>query len=968
MTLRTAILWCSLVCVLAPPVRAQSDRPGRELPLPPIAPIPAPAEKAGPNDPPPRPALSTSLQVPREPRSPFETPGPVLPERPRDPIPTPPAIDIPLGSRVTLPSGGQQVIRFGPRYGQLNTAKSEPVPNDDDPTKKDTQRVVYQGGLVINVEYLSGTEIRRVELAADNVVMWIKNVKTDFSLNDPLKVDAPKPQTEAERKKEEEEDKRVRVQMYLAGNVVIRMKSGDPNAVVTPGTFPGLSGAASEQVFRAAEVFYDVDDSRAVAVNADLELKYGMGLDSIRVRAAELQQLGRHEILAFDATTFSSKRPADPTLTFNSRNVRVTEEVTERRNIFGRVYRDWITGMPDVSTERRMVSEDTVTRILGVPVWYARQSTIDLNDPAGPLAAIAFRSDRVFGQFQMYSSFDAYDLLGVRGPAGNRWLVHADYLSLRGPGLGTDFNYTNSFGPAYKNVGAITAYGLYDDAEQDLIGGFRNIEPKKPYLRGRFQWVHNQDLYEVGTSFTRLQAQLAYQSDNNFYEQFWKLRYDQDPNPETFVYLYGARGNFAWSGLAQVNVNRPWVTETQWLPRLDAALIGESFFDTLVSTTRASGGYALFRPVEQGPPATQPGEQQRVDTARGDVYQRLSLPFDLGPVRLEPYGVGSVTGYSADARGESNGRLYGGGGVKAAIPFSRLYPEVKSELLNLRGLNHKVELRANYFVAASNTDHRELPLLDRLNDEANDFSFRAWRNYNGVFPAGDGLLFSQTRRGQAMTSSPIFDPQQLANRRLLQSRPETLDDMHAVQVELHQRWQTKRGPSGNDHTVDVMSLDLAATYFPDRTRDNFGYSFGLLEYNWVWNVGDRTAVVSSGWFDPFEFGTRYVNVGAYYNRPDGSNFYLGYRHTDPIGSRLLVAVLGYQFSKKYSVSLQNVFDLSNNFSQGTTVAFNRTGTDMTMSLGVSYNSFQNNFGIQFLIVPNAALYTRRGQVSNLFLQ
>lgn len=952
MTLRTAIVWCALLCGLVPAVRAQTEPPGRALPLPPITPIPTPAKTEGKGDPPPRPDLSTSFQLPKDGRSPFSTPGPVLPERPRDPLPGPAAVEMPVGTRVTLPSAGQQVIRFGPRYGQLNTAKSEPVPNDDDPTKKDTQRVTYQGGLVINIEYLAGTDgIKRVELAADNVVMWVKGVKNELSLNDPLKVDAPKPEPE-----QKEEDKRVKVQMYLSGSVVIRMKGGNTSL-----------GGVTEQVFRAAEVFYDVDNSRAVAVRADLETKFANKFDSIHIRANEIEQLGRHEIRAFDAVTFSSKRPADPSLTFNSQSVRITEQVTERRNIFGIPYRDFRTGQPDISTERLMVSEQNTARILGIPVWYSRQNTTDLNDPAGPLSAIAFRSDRVYGQFQMYTSFDMYDLLGVRGPQGNQWLLHADYLSLRGPGVGTDFNYVNLFGPAYKNVGAITAYGLYDDSGADILGGYRGYEPIHPKYRGRLQWVHNQDLYEEGTAFTRFQGQFAYLSDNNFYEQFYKLRFDQDPNTETFAYLYGGVGNFAWSGLAQVNVNRPWVTETQWLPRLDAALIGESFFDTLVSTTRVSGGYAQFRPAVQGAASDVPGEQRAVDTARGDVYQRLSLPFDLGPVRLEPYGVGSITGYSADVNGESNGRLYGGGGLRASIPFSRLYSDVQSDVLNLRGLHHKVELRANYFVAASNTDHTQLPALDRLNDDVSDFSYRAFRRYGGPFVV-DGATYNDTPSLRALATSPVFNQQQLANRRLLQSRAEVLDDMQAVQLELHQRWQTKRGPSGNDHTVDVMSLDLGGTLFPNAKRDNFGQSYGLLDYNWTWNIGDRTAITSSGWYDPFNFGTKYFNIGVFFNRPDGSNFYFGYRHTDPIGSRVLVAVLGYQFSKKYSVSVQNVIDLSGNFVQGTTVAFNRTGTDMTMSLGLSYNSFQNNFGVQFLIVPNAALFGRNGQVGNLFLQ
>jgi hypothetical protein len=560
-----------------------------------------------------------------------------------------------------------------------------------------------------------------------------------------------------------------------------------------------------------------------------------------------------------------------------------------------------------------------------------------------------------------------YDLLGLTRPTGNEWVLNADYMSFRGLGLGTDFTYRDTFGPAYRNTGVITAYGLSDKAPRDLLGGFRGPEPNNPDYRARFLWTHNQDLYEEGTAFVRGHAQLGYQSDKNFYEQFWVYRSLIDQNQETFAYLYGGNGNLAWSALGQINVNRPWVTETQWLPRADAALIGESFLDTFVSTTRGSVGYALLRPADDRQTArpTQPGEQRDLNTVRADLSERLSLPFDLGPVRLEPYAVGRGTAYSADTSGESVGRLYGGGGVKASMQFSKLDPTVTSDLFNLRGLNHKVELRANYFVAGSSVSHTSLPELDRLNDDVNDYSYRAWRRSGGIFNK-NGVLFSGTPAGIALNSSPLFDPQNYANRRLLQTNADTVDDMHAVQLGLHQRWQTKRGPSGNDHTADVMTLDVTGTYFLNPNRDNVGKDVGLLEYNWVWNAGDRVAFTSTGWLDPHPQGTRYLNVGAYYTRPDGSNVFLNYRQTDPLGSKVFIVGLGYRFTPKYSVVLASSVDTSLNFSQGTSVAFVRTGTDLTMSLGLTYNSFQNNLGFQFLIVPNAGLSGRRGSVTNLF--
>ena len=46
-----------------------------------------------------------------------------------------------------------------------------------------------------------------------------------------------------------------------------------------------------------------------------------------------------------------------------------------------------------------------------------------------------------------------------------------------------------------------------------------------------------------------------------------------------------------------------------------------------------------------------------------------------------------------------------------------------------------------------------------------------------------------------------------------------------------------------------MTLDLDTTYFPNASRDNFGKPFGQNMYNYEWFVGDRTSIVSYGWFE-----------------------------------------------------------------------------------------------------------------------
>lgn len=844
------------------------------------------------------------------------------------PVPSinvPPTADVvlPDGSSVTLPSSTKQIIRFAPRYGKLNDYVVDPIGDD-------VQRVTYTGGLKVNVVMLGANPndpAQEIEFATDNAVIWVKGQKKGTNILGGLNTQQADPARAGEAEK-----KKTTIELYCSGNVTVQIRASGPGG--------------NEQTIRAEELYYDLEKTKAIAISADLETRFSLGADPLHLKSPEIWRLGPYEWKAFDTLVYSSKRPADPNLVIKSRTATLTEQDIVRRNIFGRPYRNLQTGAIDASVQRDIVAERNTFELLGVPFFYSRKYQADLSEPLGPLTNLTFSNNRVFG-FTALVSNDLYKLLSFRGPKDTSWILHTDYMSRRGPALGSDFTYRNLFTDTLSglgNNGAISLYGIRDDGE-DILGGFRGPEPISPRYRGRAIWTHSQDLFENGTTYARFMGQAAYLSDKNFFEQYYNLRYSLEPNQETFAYVYGARGNQSWSALGEVNVNRPWVTETQWLPRVDAAMTGESLFDLFVYSGRASAGYAAFRSAAQLPIPVSPGDAKNVDTARFDWNQRLSLPIDLGPARLTPYGVVDTTYYTKDQSGDDRGRVVGGGGVKASIPFSKLYAAASSELFNVRGLNHKIEFGANAYAASATSSVAGLPQLDRLNDDNLDLTTRSFRPYAELFVNGtDGL---------ALATDPRFDAQQYAIRRVLSNRPETLDTIQVVQGEIRQRLQTKRGMPGQDHTVDWMSLDLSASFYPSANRDNYGKNFAFLEYNFLWNWGDRTAFSSSGWTDPFDPAANYVNVGVSYNRPDGSNFYLGYRHIDPVRSRALIAVLGYQLNSKYSITSSNVFDFGTSIAQSSALLFNRTGTDLTVSVGFTYNAFINNFGIQFFILPNA---------------
>jgi hypothetical protein len=155
------------------------------------------------------------------------------------------------------------------------------------------------------------------------------------------------------------------------------------------------------------------------------------------------------------------------------------------------------------------------------------------------------------------------------------------------------------------------------------------------------------------------------------------------------------------------------------------------------------------------------------------------------------------------------------------------------------------------------------------------------------------------------------------------------------------------------HITDWMVLELSGSYFPREDRDNFGEPLAFLEYDWVWNIGDRTALVSTGWVDPIDDdAARVWTIGGYFNRPDRTSFFLGYRQIDPVDSRAVTGALTYILSPKYAVTGSTSYDFGTREALSNTLILTRMGSDVQISFGVTYNAMQQNFGVQFYIVPN----------------
>lgn len=850
---------------------------------------------------------------------------PPVPGEPDSPLGLDPPLQLRPNEVIPVPLVEPRTLRISPRTTR---------PFKITPIEFGKEKVVaITGGVKLLVKFATG-DIRSLTVETDQVIIWKKEGQAGI---DAMQSD--------------EGGSANGVELYLTGNVVIRYGN--------VGDFTPAGVQKQSKTLRAERVYYDVDNHKAIAIQGDLEYTKEGFFNSGHVTAQEIFQLSETEFKAAFAEIHASRLPSDPGIKMTVLEADIYREPrTERRGLFGQRIRDRITG--EVLEEDPEILEATRLRTLvrDLPIFGWPRTRTNLNDPFGPFEGVRFRQDRQFGT-QIFTSWDALELIGLTKLPNESWNLHLDYLSARGPAFGTDYKLTGKefFGMNAPFDTLVKAY-LVNDAGTDILGGPRQEDFRPTEWRGRFLWRHTQEFGNI-----LWQSQIARLSDRNFHEMYYKFEYDQGPNQETFLWVKYQEGNAAASVLVQPDFGRNWISETHWLPKLEGQLIGQSLFDRLTYHTWGSAAYARLDPYRN--PArefplmqdtgTVPPTEAQVNGGRLDWMQQIAMPMDVGDSKIVPYGVLDLAYYSQSTAGNQQGRLYGGAGLRASTQLSRLYPEIYSEMFNLQGIYHKNTFSANYFVAGSTASFGSQPQFDRLNDDATENAVRNITPWQTVFEQTRG------RNGYLLTTAPIFNPREHLVRRLNDSKADNFNDIHALQLDWRQRFQTKRGYPGLEHVIDWLTIDMSATVFPNDERDNYGKRVGFLEYAAIWNVGDRFVITSNGWLEPTSGGPEFYQVGAYFSRDDRTQFSLNYRHTDPIHSRTVNAGVTYVFSQKYAMTAFTSYDFGSQASLSNTLLFTRVGTDMQVTLGLTYNYLINTFGINIAFVPNLIANQQSGR-------
>lgn len=798
----------------------------------------------------------------------------------------------------SLGSAGPKRIRWFPRSSQPFSVSSSLTPDGQ------FRQWLFTGGVNLIVE--DPLTNNTVDIVADRAVLWTRGELGGDSTGGGLQTDGSQ-----------------QVEVYLEGNVYIRQ--GNPSKPTD----------VMSVVMFGKQVYFNVNTNQAMVVDGAVEATEPRLGVPLYMTAPEIRQLAPGEYFGRNAAFTTSIHRGTPGYAIQGSEI-YFEEIKERlKNPFtGQEVIDTDTGQPIDLSRHFVTGYGNVLRVNDFPVFFWPYVRANAEDPLGPVEDIRVGQSQNLGTIASVT-LDVWQLIGLDYlPIANNtnWLLDVGYFSDRGISAGTRGNY---FGHGLltendRYWGNLLGWYINDNGYDQLGPTRRGLVPSTND-RGRILY---QNRYDIGDS-TTIQTEVSYLSDSNVLESFFETEYDSGKDQDTILYAKHTRDNWAITGLVQPRL-REFLPQNQWLPRGDFHWIGQPLFgDRATYYTHNSISYGSYNYPSNYP---YPGEQD-FDVARGDTRHEFDLPLSLGPWEVTPFVIGQVSGYTQTQDTDGLGRLYGAAGVRTTLPFYRIYPGVRSDLWYLNGIAHKVNLNADYFFARSNRNYDELPLLDQLDDDTSDLVRRQnmLRTFGGLPPTW-------------------YDPRFQALRRNLFFYPEILDDQDNLRLSVTQRLQTKRGPATNLRIIDWMYLDSGFSIFPNANRDNLGETFGLIDYTYRWNVGDRTAIQSDGLYEPFG-DLLQLGGGIFCQRPPRSTLSLLFSHfaSGPFQSNFIGAATSYRFSSRYAGYFEIGKDLESPDAVNVRAAFSRVGLDFVTTLGINWNAGRDDFGVDFSILPRVGV-------------
>ena len=683
------------------------------------------------------------------------------------------------------------------------------------------------------------------------------------------------------------------------------LASGAITAVYLQGNIVMTEGA---RTIRADEMFYDFENSRALAVNAEMhkfDEKRGI---PVYLRAVKLRQVSENLFEAEDITLTTSEFYL-PQISMTASKMVLTD-MTGLDERAGKIADD--SKYDALLTDVRMkAGKRTIFRMAKVRT--------DLERPDLPIRNASVGRDSSFGT-TVQTEWYLAKILGLKEPPGTDSSLNLDYFSKRGVGTGVVVDYGQQ-----DYYGGISGYVMKDRGDDDLGRTRKNLETGREY-RGRFTSRHRQYLpYDWQATF-----EVSYISDKNFLESFYRNEFNTSKAQETIMHLKRLKDNWAFSFLTKVRIN-DFKSETEELPTLEYHRTGQSFWDnklTYYTDTRVT----RFRDRlgNDTPSSRQQQKFYSLFVTRHEVDMPLkSNKFSIVPFVAGSYGFEDQDGYKTKLSDSEVSPLpgedkvfLGETGVRLATMFWKEMPEIQSKFWDVDGIRHIVKPHAEVVSYHESDDTIE------MRDTYNIGLSQRW----------------QTRRGRK------------GDKRTIDWMRFDIDATF-----LNERADSAVGPARSYGPAKFIYNDPSAFFLTRRDEGRFGMVRDSINTDYSWRITDTTTVLSDFNYDTESGVFQQVDVGiSRYIYPD-INYYIGSRYLRPSivtsggvyeeGSQIIIGSIAYKLNERYTMMFSQQYNADYGKNVKSELAILRLYHRLYYSLSFATDDSLDRDSIMFSIWP-----------------
>jgi lipopolysaccharide export system protein LptA len=695
---------------------------------------------------------------------------------------------------------------------------------------------------------------------------------------------------------------------------------GDVRIVFTPNLTPN-----NDQRMTADRVYYDFTTDEAILTDAVMRQVVPKTAIPVTVRAKVIRQLAQGEFAAEHAQ-LSTSSFAVPSYAIKADKIYLRQEEPT----------------PGDELTRFVYEADGVRfQAFDLPIFYVPSLSGSMTNQQTALRAFGFNHTNAFGTSGL-TEWGLFETLGQIPPPDLDLSYRLDYYSDRGPASGLDGRYRGGFltdtaKEPFNFEGEFHSYFVYDHGTDDIGRPVPEQDPDHDRFRGHIFYEHQHYFPDDW----QLQFRTGWVSDQKFLEQWFPRQFDEGQPHDTAFYLKHQRDTEAFTLLAQFQPNDLVTTsdllqeqfEVEHLPELGYRRIGDSilqdkgtfFSDNTVSALHFQRTHASLKQQGFFPPTISPGLPSLGTTGvtddttiRGDFRQEADFPFQAGHFKVVPYLVGRYTYYSDSPTGGTQNRLFAAAGARVTTAFWKTDDTVESEMFDLHRLRHVIEPELNLFTSAQTVDRSDVFIYDEQIDPVNDLS--------------------------------------------------------AVQLALHQRWQTYRGGPGRWRSVDFLTVNVEGNFFNNRPAKEFLQPVGFrglffpslpetsvprdsINADATWRISDNMALLGDV-SENLDGHTRLAtaSLGLVARRDERMTYYVGNRYIADLGSNITTAAIEYQISPKYSIVLAQSYDFGLGQDVASEVEVTRRFDAFTVVVKAVHDESTDQNGFGFNIFPNGVGY------------